>query len=96
MLMEIRDRATIATAHARHLTNMIDRCFQRARDVFGDDGRAEYSNARKDKQRDGVTQPPGQPMLDNVTDVRAPRRDAGHRRDMVRPQARRIPSETKT
>ena len=86
MLMEMHAIAPQSPQHMRAEPDQhdSDRCFQRARDVFGDDTAEQNSNARKDKQCDGVTQPPGQPMFDNVTDIRAPRRDTGHRRDMVR------------
>jgi hypothetical protein len=51
--------------------------------MFRDHAAKKNCGARKYKQRDGVTKPPGQAVLDDVTNVRASRGNAGHRRDMV-------------
>ena len=39
--------------------------------------------AGKGEQRQGMAEPPGQAVLDDVADMAAARGDAGHRRDMV-------------
>lgn len=39
---------------------------------------------REDEQGQGVTQSPGQPMLDDIADIGTARGDAGDRRDMIR------------
>ena len=57
--------------------------FQRAREMFGNGVAEKNRRTGEHEQGDGVTQSPGQPMLDDVTDARAPGRDAGHRRDVI-------------
>ena len=55
----------------------------RPRDVFGDGAAEQDRGAGKGEQRQGMAEPPGQAMADDVADLAAARGDAGHRRDMV-------------
>ena len=55
----------------------------RPRDMLGDRAAEQNRGAGKGEQRQGMAEPPGQAMADDIADTAAARGDAGHRRDMV-------------
>jgi hypothetical protein len=60
-----------------------DRRLERSRQIFGN-GVAEHQRSTSEhEQRQGVAEPPGQAMLDDIADMGAARGDAGDRRDMI-------------
>ena len=85
VLMEMHAVAPQSPQHMRAEANQhdADGGFQWGRQVFGDRMAEQNCRAGEHEQGDGVTEPPGQPMLDDVTDARSPGRDAGHRRDVI-------------
>ena len=60
-----------------------DRGLQRRGELFGDGVAEQDRSTRKRKQRQRMPEPPGQPVLDDVADVAAPRRDRGDGGDMI-------------
>lgn len=52
--------------------------FQRSRQMFRNRVTKKDRCAGENEQCDGVTQPPGQPVLDDVSDAGSPGRNAGH------------------
>ena len=60
-----------------------DRGLQRPGELFGDGVPEQDRRTGKGKQRQRVPEPPGQPVLDDVSDLAASRCDRGHRGDVV-------------
>ena len=60
-----------------------DRCLQRLGETFRYRVTDQQRGSRKYKQRDGVTEPPGQPVLDNIGHTGSPRGDGGDGRDVI-------------
>ena len=60
-----------------------DRRLDRTGHVVGNGAAKRQRRARKDKQRQRVTEPPGQAVLDDIADIFAARGDRGNRSDVV-------------
>ena len=72
-----------------------DRRLERPRQTFRDGVAKQDGRAGKDKQRQRMAQSPGQPMLDDVADLAAARRDRGDGGDVIGLQ-RMLHAEQKT
>src|SRR5207302_5015930 len=60
-----------------------DSGLDRPGNAFRDRAAEQDGGAGKGKQRQRVTEPPGQAVLDDVADMAAAHRDAGHGGDMI-------------